>query len=79
MKKILLLALMSTFAMSSFTYGPSVKNITASAEDKELCKVAIKNAHDYKTNMQSDMSDNGVADAYKKIVVAHCSTLVVKS
>ncbi len=78
MKKILLLALMSTFAMSSFTTGTSMNSLSVDSEDKRLCKVFIKKAHDYKATMRSDKLAEATLDSYKDRVVTHCSAVALK-
>jgi hypothetical protein len=78
MKKLILLALMSTFAMSEFTTGTSMKVESVDTEDKRLCKVFIKKAHSYKETMRSDKLAQATLDSYKNRVVTHCSAVALK-
>jgi len=71
-KLILLLALVSTYAMSGFTSGTVMKNTSTENEDKKLCKVYIKKAHSYKETMRSDKFAQATLDTYKDRVVSHC-------
>ena len=78
MKRLLLLALLSTFAMSE------VKNISSlemaqKAEDKRLCKVFIKKAQTYEATMRSDDFAIATLESYKKRIVLHCNSIIIKS
>jgi len=76
MKKILLtLAIISTYAMSGFTSGTSMKAFTTVNDDKRLCKVFIKKAHNYEANMDDSKYAEATLDSYKDRVVSHCSTV----
>jgi len=76
---ILLLALMSTYAMSGFTSGTMLKNTSTENEDKKLCKVYIQKAHSYKETMRSDKFAQATLDSYKNRVVSHCGAVNKKS
>jgi len=78
MIKLIILALMSTFAMSEFTTGTNMNSMTVESEDKRLCKVFIKKAHSYKETMRSDKLAQATLDLYKDRVVTHCSTVALK-
>jgi hypothetical protein len=76
MKKLILLALTSVFAMSGdFT---SFKNVNSENENKRLCKVFIKKAHSYKETMRSDELAQATLDSYKDRVVTHCGAVTAK-
>ena len=76
MKKIILLiTLVSTYAMSGFSSGTMMKSISTENEDKRLCKVYIQKAHSYKETMRSDKFAQATFDSYKDRVVSHCSAV----
>jgi len=81
MKKLLLLALVSTLAISGFTaMNPfSTKIELSESETKrtkiELCKTSIKYAHAYKDSMAKDETAKTALNYYKKDVVANCGTI----
>ena len=75
MKKLILLALLSTLAMSSFSVGTNMKSFTTVNDDKRLCKVFIKKAHDYQAKMGDNEYAKATLDSYKDRVVSHCSTV----
>lgn len=80
MKKIILLiTLISTYAMSGFSSGATMQSNSTENEDKRLCKVYIKKAHTYKETMRSDKLAQATFDSYKKRVVSHCGALNKKS
>ena len=76
MKKLILLALMSTFAMSDFS---TLSTFNAQEQDLRLCKTSIRDAHAYQASMSNSEADKATLDAHKEKVVAHCGTLVAKS
>jgi hypothetical protein len=78
MKNILILAFMSTLAMSSFTSTTQELDFEQE-ENKRLCKVFIQKAHAYEENMRDDKLARATLDSYKERVVTHCSTLQAKS
>jgi len=85
MKKLLLLALMSVFAVSSFTnMNPfskkiELKDIDTKRTDVELCKTSIKYAHAYKDTMAQDEVAKTALNYYKKDVVANCGTIAARA
>lgn len=80
MKKIILLiTLVSTYAMSGFTSGTVMKSISTENEDKRLCKVYIQKAHSYKETMRSDKFAQATFDSYKDRVVSHCGAVNKKA
>ncbi len=64
MKKILLMALLTTFAMSS--------------TDVNTCKVFINQAHKYQETMKGDVLSKTTLAFYKEKIVAHCGNIVAK-
>ena len=80
MKKIILLiTLVSTYALSGFSSGTMMKSISTENEDKRLCKVYIKKAHSYKETMRSDKLAEATLDSYKDRVVSHCGAVNKKA
>jgi len=85
MKKLLLLALMSVFAVSGFTnMNPfskkiELKNIDTKRTDVELCKTSIKYAHAYKDTMTQDEAAKTALNYYKNDVVANCGTISARA
>jgi len=79
MKKLLLLALVSTYAMSGFNTGTAMKSFNTQKEDMRLCKVFIKKAHDYKESMDKSTLAMETLNSYKDRVVSYCSTDVASA
>ena len=81
MKRLLLLALMSTFAMSDFTnmnpFNKTIElnDVDTKRTDVELCKTSIKYAHAYKNTMGKNEAAEKALDYYKKDVVTNCGTI----
>jgi len=65
--------------MSGFTSGTNMKSFKTENEDKRLCKVFIKKAHNYKDTMREDKFSKATLDSYKQRVVSHCSTVAASS
>lgn len=76
---ILLLALVSTYAMSGFTTGTTLNSVSTENEDKRLCKAYIAKAQDYKETMRSDKLAQATFDSYKNKVVTYCGAVNQKS
>ena len=68
MKKLLLLAVATVFAMGG----------DYAAENKRLCKAYINKAHAYTETMRSDDLAQATLDVYKDKVVAHCGAVSAK-
>lgn len=76
MKKLILLALTSVFAMSGdFT---SFNVVNSENENKRLCKAFIKKAHSYKETMRSDELAQATLDVYKDRILTHCGAVTAK-
>ena len=52
MKKLILLAIMSTFAMSELTNEAEIKALETAKENERLCKIFTNKITKYKTNMR---------------------------
>jgi hypothetical protein len=76
MKKLILLALTSVFAMSGDL--TTFNAVDSKSENKRLCKAYIKKAHSYKETMRSDELAKATLDVYKDKVVAHCGAVTAK-
>ena len=68
MKKLLLLAIATAFAMGGDFAG----------ENTRLCKAYIKKAHAYTETMRSDELASATLDVYKDKIVAHCGAVSAK-
>jgi len=79
MKKLLILAIITTYAMSGFTSGTAMKNFSTVEEDKRLCKVFIKKAHKYQATMNNTELAKTTLESYKDRVVSHCSTVAAST
>jgi len=79
MKKLILLALMSAFAMSGFTTATNMKNMSVDSSDVELCKTSIKYAHAYKNTMEKNEAAKKALEYYKKDVVANCGRISARA
>lgn len=69
MKKILIIAIMSTLALVS---------ANAEATDVEMCKTFINEAKAYQEIMKEDDVSKATFAFYKDSVVAHCGNIVAK-
>ena len=79
MKKLILLALMSTFAMSNFSTSLNMEGFNAQEQDLRLCKVFIKKAHNYQETMDNSELAQATLESYKERVVSYCSTDVASA
>ena len=68
MKKLLLLAIATVFAMGG----------DYTSENTRLCKAYIKKAHAYTETMRSDELAQATLEVYKDKVVAHCGAVSAK-
>jgi len=76
MKKLILLALTSVFAMSGDL--TSFNTVNTKSENKRLCKVFIEKAHTYQDTMRSDELAKATLDSYKDRVVTYCGAVSAK-
>lgn len=79
MKKLILLALMSAYAMSGFTNESEMKAIETAKENDRLCKIFIKKVDTYKSTMRNDSLAEATLVSYKKRISAYCDTSSVRS
>lgn len=75
MKKLILLAFMSTFAMSGMTNESANKAI----ENDRLCKIFTKKAETYESTMRDDSLAEATLVSYKKRVSVYCNSTSVTS
>jgi len=73
MKKVLLVAIMSSYAMSGFFNDTQLQE---KMEEKRLCKIFIKKAHAYMNNMRDDTLAQVTLESYKNKVVKYCGKRV---
>lgn len=80
MKKLLLLAIMSTYAMSGFFVNEAeVKVAAAATEDARLCKVFTDKVASYEATIRDDSLAKATLDSYKQRMNSYCHTSSVKS
>ena len=79
MKKLIVLALMSTFAMSGFTNEAELKAVEAGNENARLCKMFTEKVENYESTMRNDELAAATLESYKKRMSTFCSTASVKS
>ena len=78
MKKLIVLALMSTFAMSGFTNESEFKAVELN-ENARLCKMFTEKVASYKSTMRNDELAAATLESYKKRMSTFCSKSSVKS
>ena len=78
MKKLILLALMSAYAMSGFTNEAEMKAIETANENVRLCKIFTKKADTYESTMRNDSLAEATLVSYKKRKSAFCDPSAVK-
>ena len=78
MKKLIVLALMSTFAMSGFTNEAELKAVESN-ENARLCKMFTEKVENYESIMRNDELAAATLESYKKRMSTFCSTSSVKS
>lgn len=79
MKKIILLAIMSTFAMSELTNEAEIKALEIAKENERLCKIFINKVTKYKTNMRNDELAEATLISYEKRMDSFCAAPAVKT
>ncbi|HEY9129747.1 MAG TPA: hypothetical protein VIN02_07925 [Sulfurovum sp.] len=81
MKKLLLMAVVSTLAISGYAtmnnFNTEIKlnSLEEKRTDIELCKTSIKYAHAFKDTMDKENVDQVALSYYKKDVVENCGTI----
>lgn len=78
MKKLILFALMSTFAMSGFTNEAESK-AAESNENARLCKMFTEKVKHYESSMRNDELAAATLESYKQRMSTFCSKSSVKS
>ena len=79
MKKLILLALMSAYAMSGFTNEAEMKAIETAKENDRLCKIFTKKVDAYESTMRNDALAEATLVSYKQRKSAFCDASAVKS
>ena len=79
MKKLILLALMSVYAMSGFTNEAEIKAIETAKENDRLCKIFTKKVDTYASTMRNDALAEATLVSYKQRKSAFCDASAVKS
>lgn len=78
MKKLIVLALMSTFAMSGFSNQAELKEVESN-ENARLCKMFTEKVENYQSTMRKDELASATLESYKKRMSTFCSASSVKS
>jgi pyruvate formate-lyase activating enzyme-like uncharacterized protein len=78
MKKLIVLALISTFSMSGFTNEAELKAVESN-ENARLCKMFTEKAENYQSTMRNDELAAATLESYKKRMSTFCSTSSIKS
>lgn len=78
MKKLILLAIMSTFAMSELTNEAEIKALETAKENERLCKIFTNKVTKYKTNMRNDELAKATLISYETRMDSFCASPVVK-
>ena len=78
MKKLIVLALMSTFAMSGFSNQAELKAVESN-ENARLCKMFTEKVENYQSTMRKDELASATLESYKKRMSTFCSASSVKS
>jgi hypothetical protein len=78
MKKIIMIALMSTFAMSGFMNQEDIKEIKAAEENARLCEVFKGKVKTYESTMRNDGLAEATLISYRKRMSAYCNNTTVE-
>jgi len=73
MKKLILLALLSTFAMSGFFTNEAEVKTAESNENARLCEMFTAKAEDYQATMRNDELAAATLESYKQRMSTYCS------
>ena len=79
MKKIILLAIMTTFAMSGFANEAEITAQNNAKENDRLCKIFTSKIEKYKSTMRSDSLAEATLHSYENRKDAFCSASAVKT
>lgn len=73
MKKLILLALISTLAMSGFVNETQIKAKEEAKENNRLCEIFTKKVDTYKSNMRNDSLAEATLVSYEERMDKFCS------
>lgn len=79
MTKLILIALMSSYAMSGFTNEAETKALETANENERLCEIFKGKVQTYESTMRNDGLAEATLDSYKKRMSAYCIATSVKS
>jgi len=79
MKKLILLAIMSTFAMSDLINEAEIRAQETAKENERLCKIFTNKVTKYKTNMRNDELAEATLVSYEKRMDSFCAAPAVKT
>lgn len=79
MKKLILLALMSAYAMSGSVNEAEIKAIETAKENERLCKIFTTKAETYEATMRDDALAEATLVSYKQRKSAFCDASAVKA
>lgn len=79
MKKLILLALISTLAMSGFTNKSEIETIETAKENNRLCKIFTDKVETYKSTMRNDGLAEATLASYEKRKDSFCAAPAVKT
>jgi hypothetical protein len=75
MRKVILLALVSTFAMSGFFNDAQVEQEKAQKDEaSRLCKIYTEKTETYKATMRDDQFAKATLNNYVRLESKYCST-----
>lgn len=78
MKKLILLAIISTFAMSDLTNEAEKTALETAKENERLCKIFTNKVTKYKTNMRNDELAKATLISYEKRMDSFCASSAVQ-
>ncbi len=79
MKKLILLALMSAYAMSGSVNEAEIKAIETAKENERLCKIFTTKAETYEATMRNDSLAEATLVSYKQRKSAFCDASAVEA
>lgn len=79
MKKLILLALVSTLAMSGFINETDNNAVEAAKENARLCEIFKDKVQTYESTMRNDGLAEATLASYKKRMSTFCAATSVKS
>ena len=79
MKKLILLTIMTTFAMSGFINEADTYAQNKAKENDRLCKIFTTKVEKYKSTMRNDGLADATLDSYEKRMNVYCASTDVKS